>query len=204
MPRPAGVIAREVGARARGIDAYLERIEGLRRRGTLTPTDTERAYAGAFLEFHAYAERSIERLFIGLLRGRLSSNVPGVRPLITVNSDRVAHNVVSSERRYADWLPYDRFTVPRALAFFSGGRPFTSIPKSHQRAFEDLATIRNALAHQSSSSLRRFRRRFVDGQSLPKSQTRPSGYLRGMHTIGQTRMNYLLTMTSVVMNDLCG
>lgn len=204
MPRPAGAVALEVGARARGIDAYIERIERLRREGTLTATDTERAYAGAFLEFHAYVERSIERLFIGLLRGRLSSNIPGVRPLINVNSDRVAYDVVSSERRYAVWFPYDRFTEPRALSFFSRGRPFTTIPTSHKRVFHDLTTIRNALAHQSSSSLGQFRRRFVDGHSLPKSQTRPSGYLRGMHTIGQTRMNYLLSMTSVVMNNLCG
>jgi len=164
--------------------------------------DVERAYAGAALEFHAYAERAVERLFVGLLRGSLNPSSAAIRPLIEVQSAATAHSVVSSERAYVDWLPYKRFTVRRARAFFSGGRPFTGLENADISAFDDMSIVRNAIAHQSASALRQFKQRFVLGKSLPPHQQRPAGYLRGRHTIGQTRMNHLLSRVVLTITKL--
>ena len=202
MSSNTSVVADSVSSRAKGLDRYLKRIDGLRGKGQLSNIDAERAYSGGFLEFHAFVERSIERLFIGLLQGGLKSSDKTVRARINVGSYAVAHDVVKGARPYVDWLPYDRFTVPRGNAFFAGGRPFNRLTKNDILVLEDNGIIRNALAHQSKASLRRFRKRLVDSKSLPPDQTRPAGYLRGLHAVGQTRMNYHLAQTVAIINKL--
>ena len=204
MPRPSSVIADDVASRARGLDLFLQRIERLHRERKLSKGDVERAYSGGFLEFYAFAERSLERLFLGLLRGRFTSTHAGVRSLITVNSDAVAYAIVTGDRSYADWLPYGRYTAKRAGAYFSAGRPFSVLDKIDVGAFERAGLIRNALAHQSGSANRLFEEKMITGKSLPPDQRRPTAYLRGVHTIGQTRMNFMLSDVAVTFRKLCG
>jgi hypothetical protein len=204
MPRSSSVIGDEIASRARGLDLFLQRTERLHRERRLSRGDVERAYSGGFLEFYAYAERSLERLFLGLLRGRLTSPHRGVRPLIMVNSDVIASAIVTGDRAYADWLPYGRYTAKRAEAYFSGGRPFSLLDKVDLGAFERAGVVRNALAHQSGSANRIFEDKMVIGKSLPPDQRRPAGYLRGIHTIGQTRMNFMLSDVSLAFRKLCG
>ena len=197
-------IAKILASRANGLDRYLRRMEQL-LTGTLIPQqDVERAYSGGFLEFHAFLERSIEQLFVGLLRRRLDHPSARVRPLITVASDAVAHRIILGERRYADWLPFERLTVKRAEAFFSSGLPFSALDNADRAAFDSLSTLRNALAHQSAASLRSFYNKFIDGKFIPPAEHRPAAYLRGAHTVGQSRMNFLLSGAVVTMNKLCG
>ena len=202
MPRLSSVVAEDVARRARDLDRYLEKIDGLHRQRALVDRDAERAYAGGYLEFHAYVERALERLFLGLLRRRLKSADGSVRPLIAVSSDRVASEIVAGGRRYVDWLPYKLHTTPRARAFFAGGRPFDRLDKGDLNSLDEGTAIRNALAHQSSAALRRFREKCVDNRSLPPTELRPAGYLRGTHTRGQTRMNYQLARAVLVVRKL--
>ncbi len=202
MPRPASTVAAEVASRAHGLQLYLSRIERSHTAGHLPLTDVERAYSGAFLEFHAYTERSIQRLFLGLLRGRLVSEDPDVRPLVTIQSDAVAAQIVRGDRSYADWLPFDRYTLKRSKAFFARGSPFSRIDENTRSVLEDSCVLRNAIAHQSSAALRKFRKRFVQNKHLPPRQRRPQGYLRGTHTVGLTRINFLMWRVCAVMRKL--
>ena len=155
--------------------------------------DIERVYAGGFLAFHTYLESSIERLFVGLLVGRFVSQYSTVRPLINVSVDNVAYRIVRGERGYAAWLPYKRYTVRRAKAFFSRGKPFTDLANPQIKVFDRLTILRNALAHDSYSTRREFRLTFTEGKALPPDELRPSGYLRGLHAVGQTRLDLLLS-----------
>ena len=203
MAKPASSVAKAVSSRARSLGRYLQRVEALHASGSLSLSDVERAYSGVMLEFYAFVERSIEELFLGLLRGRLVSSNKSVRPLIKVKSDLTARAIVQGGRPYVDWLPYKDYTLRRAEAFFSSGRPFSLLERSDIDAFEDAALIRNALAHQSASALRRFGYGLVVGRSLPPREHRPAPYLRGQHTIGQTRMNYMLARLANIMTKLC-
>jgi hypothetical protein len=72
MPSPPDRVALEVAARARGLNAYVRRMERLYAAGELARPDLNRVYGGAFLSFHTYIERSLERLFLGILMRRLS------------------------------------------------------------------------------------------------------------------------------------
>src|SRR5438046_7944242 len=118
-------------------------MEGLCVEGSVTRQDVERAYSGGLLEFHAFLERSIERLFVGRMRSRLVHSSARVRSLIGVESDAVAHKIIIGERRYVDWLPFEGRTMKRARAFFAWGLPFGNLVTANQLSFDWLSTVSN-------------------------------------------------------------
>lgn len=203
MARPADVIYAEVATRARQIDAYVMRMEKLFAQSLMSERDLLLAYGGAILTFHAFTENAIERLFLGLVAGRLQHGDRRVRSLVEIRSALIVRKVVFGARSYADWLPYDRYTIPRAQAFFSAGRPFSSLGKSERIHLDDMTILRNALAHQSNHAENQFHNRFTGGKALAPAQRKPQGYLRGHHAANQTRLNYLMGRTVQVLNDLC-
>jgi hypothetical protein len=194
-------VADEVASRARGLNDYVRRMEKLHIAGLLSDNDLRRVYAGAYLDFVTYLERSMERLFLGILMGRLVCQIG--KPLVAIRSEVVARAVVNGGRNYVDWFPY-RLTLDRAEAFLShGGQPFQGLGKQEQRTFATASIIRNALAHESTHSLRQFRKYLVDGRALPPSQVNPRGYLRGQHAVGQTRLTFHMAEAVYAMRQLC-
>jgi hypothetical protein len=178
------------------------RVEKLHAERRLSERDVRRAYGGAFLAFYACLERSIERLFLGTVMGRYTYTNGSVRALVSIKSERVARLAVQGGRDYVDWLPYD-LTVRRATAFLSTGRPFSDLTPAQQKTFARVATVRNAIAHESNSSHKRFHRELVAGTALPVSQQTPAGYLRGQHGAGQTRFSHLLADAVITFGALC-
>lgn len=202
MPNSAMTVADEVATRARSLDRHLKKLENRNLKSAFTRAEIEKTYAGNLLLFYAFLERSLERLFVGLLCNRFVSGHPNIRPLVQVNSDKVAHAIIRGGRAYADWLPYEH-TQKRAEAFFSQGKPFTTLDPNLLRPYQEIGIIRNAIAHQSSSAKNRFETRIIGDRPLPPEQRRPAGYLRGNHTIGQSRINHLFTEVVLTMNMLC-
>jgi hypothetical protein len=134
--------------------------------------------------------------------GRVSHGNKSVQSLVTIRSNLVVRRIVASQRGYADWLPYD-LTRKRAKAFLSTGVPFTTLPDSERKKIDGLATIRNALAHESAAAMARFQLEFVASKGLPVDQMNPAGYLRGQHRTGQTRFDYLLADAIAAFRSLC-
>lgn len=201
MAKPAADVATALGGRARSIELHVRRLDRARDSGHLTVRDLDIGYAGAFLTWCTSVEGSLERLFVGLLVGRLELRA-NVRPLIGVRSDRVAHAVVRGERSYVDWLPFDR-TSRRAVSFLAGGRPFSELANAHVKAFERSHKIRNAIAHESAHALKVFQKEFVVGRGLPPWQERPGGYLRGQHAGNQKRLEFLMSESLLAVRSLC-
>jgi len=125
LARPASEIVDRVAQRARGIDAFVRKLEGLHARRELNRTDLERAYAGGFLSFFTSYENAWEDLFFGLLMGRLTVD-PAAKSLVDIRSEVVARKVVRNDRDYLDWLPIDR-TTRRAEVYFSSAHPFSRL-----------------------------------------------------------------------------
>lgn len=203
MVQPASRVADEVVSRSRGLDHHVSRAEVAHATGSLTATDLERIYAGSFITYITFVERSIERVFLGLLMGRFSTTHQGVRALVSIDSERVARAVVNGGRAYVDWFPFEQHTKPRANAFFSRGLPFADLPSSDRTVLKRSHAIRNAIAHESSAALRNFRSECVDDLGLPPAQQRPAGYLRGHHGVGQTRLQFQMAECNAVMRRLC-
>lgn len=195
-------IAAKCGSRARGLQHHINRVEALYQNDLLTLTDIHRIYSGAFIQYYTYLERMIEKLFVGLLMGDYVSTYSNVSALITINSYKVAHDVIKGDRRYVNWLPIDN-TCMRADAFFSSGKPFSLLEGRDKRVLNNLTTLRNAIAHKSSASQKSFLNVYVESRPLPPEQLRPAGYLRGTHRAGQTRLEFLMSDSIRVMNILC-
>lgn len=120
------------------------KIEQLFNRGLLVRRDVERVYEGLYLDAIASLELSLEELFIQILTGRGPSRSVVAR--VTFRSGQVARDVMlGGERKYLDWLPYER-TEKRAKAFLRSGEPFTNIGTSNKRTIEELLSIRHAIA----------------------------------------------------------
>lgn len=202
MARPLSTVADDLTAQSRGLNDYLGRAERLFAERRLPRVDLHRAYAGAFLSFYVDLETSIESVFMGLLMGRLRHSRTKVRPLLKISSENVARNVVRGGRPYVNWLPYDA-TKQRAKVFLASGEPFASVTADQAQAFERARIMRNALAHASSHAAKQFRRTFTENLALPPVQRKPAGYLRGKHTLGQTRFEYLLAECMISIRTLC-
>jgi hypothetical protein len=203
MAKPSNLIARAVVARARTIEHHIDRMEKLYLAREILRSDINRIYAGAFLTYFTFLERSIEQLFMGLLMNRLTMSQRDVRSLIDVRSEVVVRRVVAGERRYVDWIPFDERLRRRAKAFLAGGRPFSTVSLADRKVLERAALIRNALAHDSTFAIRQFSLAFVDGLGLPPEQHSPPGYLRGQQRVGQTRMIFVFAECSGMMTRLC-
>lgn len=200
--RPASDISARVSQRARGIDTFVQKLDALGAEGRLTRTDLERAYGAAFLSFFTFYEKAWEDLFLGLLMRRVAVD-PAVEPLVEIKSEIVARNVVRGRRDgYLDWLPARR-AVDRAEIFLSRGRPFSDLTDGEMSTVKRYVTVRNALAHESSHARRQFRTTVIGQRPLPPHERRPGGYLRGLHTADQTRLNLALAELTVMFNGLC-
>ena len=201
--RTASIVSEELASRARGLEQYVRRMDELHIDREISDVDIRRIYAGAMMNFYSAVERSIERLFMGLLMRRFQSSDPLVRPLVEIDSEAVARAVVRGDRFYVDWLPYNRFTRRRAESFFSRGLPFTQLSRKDGKNFDRVNVIRNAIAHDSSHAKRRFYEQFIDGKPLPPDQRSPAGYLRGRHRETQTRLQFEFSQVAGLMRRIC-
>jgi hypothetical protein len=137
----------------------------------------EQLYESLFLNAVTSFETFVEELFLALLLlGRRSG--PAV-PRISVQSYKVARQlVIGPGRKYADWLPYDE-TIKRANVFFRGGRPFAGVAKADRDLLGNAYLIRNVIAHRSRHSELKFRLNVLGTAPLPARERSPAGFLRG-------------------------
>jgi len=137
--------------------------------------------------------------------GRIKHHSSLVVPRVSFNSDRIARKVTFGERSYLDWLPYQRYTVKRAEAFFRNGVPFTSLDKRDIKQLDILYTVRNAIAHKSSYSLSLFEEKVLGSIPLTQQERKPAGYLRSVFRItpSQTRYENLITEMVSTVKKLC-
>lgn len=200
MARQAETVVDSVRARGAGVAQHLHRMEQLFDEGRLGQTDLHRVYAGAYLTFFVHFENTLEDLFLGLLTGRVQHASSSVRPLASIQSNRVARRVVCGDRSYADWLPFDK-TKKRADGLFAGGRPFSSLSNSDAKVFRKGHLIRNSIAHESRHSLAQFSQRVAAPASAAPT-IRPAAFLRGTHAGTQSRIEFWMANISRAFAEL--
>ncbi len=120
------------------LDKTRKKMEMLLKGRVIVRRDLEQFYEGLFMSSMTYLENWIENLFIGLLVGKIKHHSSSVVPRVSFNSDRIAGEITFGGRRYLDWLPYQKFTVKRAKAFFRNGLPFTNLDKRDIKQLEIL------------------------------------------------------------------
>lgn len=187
------------------LDKTRRKMETLLIRDVIVRRDIEQVYEGLFMSSIASLEKWIENLFIGLMVGRIKHYSSLVVPRVSFNSDRIAREVTFGERSYLDWLPYEKYTLRRANAFFRKGLPFTSLDKRDIKQLNNLCIVRNAIAHKSLYSLSLFEKEIIGSIPLTQQERKPAGYLRSVFRItpSQTRYENLITEMVSIVKKLC-
>jgi hypothetical protein len=199
MPsKPAEVVADACARRANYLVGYSQRLAARCN----SEADRNQVFSGAYVAYLGFFEQQLEELFVGLLTAKYRHPRAVIRPLVVLPSRSVAKSLITGGRNYVDWLPFEQHTRKRAPAFLHNGEPFSSLGKADRDALDRASVLRNALAHQSDHSQRRFAAVFTSGKSLRASELRPGGYLRGSHSLSRTRFEVQLQELVGVMRKL--
>lgn len=203
MPKSTNKLAEKFIAKSKVLESTRQKIEKIFLNGGLSVSDAEQVYVGLFLDIFTEFEAIIEDLFIGLLTGKLyikASKNPRKLKIVPVSSTL---EVLLNGKPYVDWLPYDN-TKKRADRFFTEGRPFTKLNDVQVKSLGDYQDIRNALAHKSASSRKKFAKLIANLTLLPKERT-PIGYLMSKPQGPGTETQYQIAVNelSVMVKALC-
>src|ERR1700675_1105239 len=155
-------------------------MERLYTQSMVAKRDVEHIYGAIFLGAYASFEGMLEDLFLKLLTGRVKFP-RSVRTKVTFRSDMVARADVFGDRKYVDWVPYER-TVKRAETLFYSGLPFTKLDSNEEDLIKVVCTIRNAIAHQSGHARKKFDNEVVSNLTLAPRERTPTGFLRSLHS----------------------
>jgi hypothetical protein len=111
----------------------------------------------AFLRAFVAWETFLEEAFTLYLLGKKPPIGPKPKRLVKPDSRKMATLIiVSLDKEYVDWNKWDQLKA-RANKCFDTGRPFTTALTGQKMLFEELATLRNAIAHSSAHAQKRFR-----------------------------------------------
>ncbi|GEM_PF-547666 len=204
MAKPAITCANDFVGHLRYIESTRSKTEKLLRDETIVRRDADQIYSGLYMEVVCSFEQFIEELFIGLLAGSLEHLSDRVIPRVTFRSHLVAREVVLGGSHYVDWLPYDH-TEKRAKAFFRSGLPFTCLETRETHEIERVCYLRNAVAHKSTYSIRKFETKVIGDMKLSPRDRQPSGFLRTRFRISpvQTRYENFVAELADIARKLC-
>mgnify|MGYP001568086396 CR=1 FL=1 len=189
MSSKASAVADEFRSHLNRLASTRAKFENLFASKKIKRHDVEQVYVGLYLDAVVSFERFIETLFIGYLVGRIRPSSKRIVPRISFSSEKVARDVVFGGQNYVDWFPY-RYTEKRAVAFYRNGLPFTGLQDADKKAIERLLTIRNAIAHRSSYSMRTFEKNVIGSLPLTGRERSPAGYLRSIFRITPDQTRY--------------
>lgn len=178
-------------------------MERLYANSMVARRDVEHIYGAIFLAAYASFEGLLEDLFLKLLTGRVK--MPhSIRCKAVFRSDTAARGVVFGDRKYLDWVPYDR-TIKRAESHFYGGRPFTRLDDNEKRLVGQVCIIRNAIAHQSRHARTKFDREVVANFILAPRERTPTAFLRSLNSTAPdvTRYEQLIAELTSIARSLC-
>jgi hypothetical protein len=203
MARPAQELFDTFHRRLLKLERTEVKVEALFATGKLTKFDIEQIYSGLYLDVFVSFERFLEDLFVGLISGKIDTGV-SARPKLQINTTALALEIMHTERKYLDWLPY-KYTKERAGHYLKDGLSFSRVDGPQERILEEMHRIRNALAHRSIHSLDIFDRLVAQQYPVAPGEKRPASFLRSSLRAfpPQTRFEHYLFEIATIARGLC-
>jgi len=203
VPKPSLSLATEFIRRTNILEVSRTKMETLFASGNIAQTDIDQVYAGLFLNTFTEFEALIEDLFLGFLMGVLYSKTYTIVKRVRIKPVSLTQEIVFHGRPYLDWLPYEKFTLPRAKRYFVNGEPFEQLDDAHKKSLLEYHMIRNAIAHKSDSAQKKFQK-IINGLTLLPHEKTPAGYLRSKpRGTGQTQYEIIVIELEVIAKKLC-
>lgn len=188
----------------RQAESTRKKCEVLFQAGNLSQNDLEQVYTGLFLDIYTAFERSIEILFLKLLckKIRLSTYGRG-KTKANFKTEQIAREILQRNEDFLQWLPYSH-TKNRAEIFFENGLPFSDLSNGYQGVLGQMVIVRNAIAHLSEFSEKKFNEKIIANMILTDSEKRPRGFLRSQFSGNptQTRFEYYSSQLLSIMTHL--
>jgi hypothetical protein len=146
---------------------------------------TEIAFLRAFTGWEIF----LEETFLLYLLGHQPPKGPPPRRYGFPQDKSAASEWCSDGKEYAKWNSMD--VRRRANRWFKDGRPFTPALQSQQSRLDQLVTIRNAIAHESSAARTKFENLVrIELQALPPGIT-VGGFLLTLQPNSNPPLSYL-------------
>ena len=205
MPNMAHDLATKFIGHLNYIDLTRVKMERYLQNNIIVLRDIEQIYSGLYLDAITSFERLIEDLFLGILVGNLNSRLPRVSPRINYSSHKMARIAVFGGKNYANWLPYS-YTLNRARAFYrQRGLPFNALNNSDINIIDMVYYIRNAIAHKSHYSIKKFKEEVIGNINLNPREKKPAGFLRTMYRAfpPMTRYEYYIGEIKFMARKIC-
>lgn len=204
MPRRPSYLAGDFSNKLALLERTRSKVEAIFIQGNLDRQDVEAVYSGLFIDAFTEFEALIERLFLGLFDGSLRSVSQPATRRFKLRPNTFCREVVFDGKDYADWLPFDDRTIPKAKRFLNAGIPFSNLTQPEIQALKQAHLLRNALAHKSDAATKRFLSTINQQALLPHEKT-PSGYLRTLPqgAAGLTQFALTMNVLSVTAKKLC-
>lgn len=169
-----------------------------RKKNNLTIMSVDALFTSAFLSMHLRFELFLENLFYSCITG--NSQISDCRPHLIFANRTQAENIFFGGVPFPVWMPYKTGVEPIANRAFADGGPFSRLDKQpdEQLFLKQLSDIRNAIAHQSSSALKKVEH--LTSQMRPRRRT-PAGYLQNSAQ-GQTQYSIYASSLMVIASAL--
>lgn len=178
-------------------------MEKLYDKGELTEFHVLTVYDGLFLSLFTDFEEFLEKLFWDLLKGDIDIEEFGEDTRLIAKIDPVeqTESIVLGDKSYLDWLPY-QMTEKRAKRFFQSNLPFRNLTSEEKKELEYYHTIRNAIAHKSPRSKKKFHD-MIGELNLPPQERTPSGYLRSKPSGQETQYEIADGQLLAIVRKMC-
>lgn len=150
-------------------------IERLYKNQNISETDIEYLYDSLFVRAVSIFENFIENFFIGLLCNEIGVSTKN-KPIILFKNKETARRIISGEKSYLDWLPYDKIKK-RVITFFNESEAFTSL-KKNDNIIREILYIRNHIAHNSEYSKKTYEKYVINNVPYNEKEKKPSTFLR--------------------------
>jgi hypothetical protein len=155
-------------------------MENLLVRGEIEIDDIEQVYSGLYLEAFTSFEGLLEDLFFGIVLGDLISSLADVVLRVSVTPPLVTKDILLIGKQYHEWLPYKEQTLERAKVFLQDGFPFNRLDDGNKSSLKRFHRIRNAIAHKSDFSKKKFESEVIGSLALTPREKTPPGFLRSI------------------------
>ena len=167
------------------------RIEHEFRRERLRVTDVELVYSSSFLSICSRWESLLEDILFEVVSGE-ESRKPGNRRNATFRTRKhLAHILLFPRKDYLS-IPNLKHAEELAALFIDNGRPISAVTEPNRTLLQQAVWIRNAIAHESSFALEKFRTRVPGVASLPRTKRSPGAFLRHEFRVAPSQRRYEL------------
>jgi hypothetical protein len=176
MAKAASHLATAYCTLVEALDQDRSRFEMLAQSGHLKAEDIRLIYESLFLRYYIEFELVIEELFVQLMCRKVRCST-SVQPRFQVTTPDNLLPVLSVGRGYVKWLPYDA-TIALSAACMQSREPFSRLTQPDTKLLENMACIRNAIAHRSRQAMNQFQNKILGGGNYKPHERLPGGFLR--------------------------